>query len=628
MNPHAGRTALLCALLACRTAAAVDGRVSGTITTVDPKARTITITGPKPGEKTSEYDVARKAKILVNGQEAAIDDLKAGQKATLTVQTDLDVVSRIEATGEGHPSPELLRLNELNTGAWDGEPWVSPDGLTIYWMAGSNTGPMIWAASRKDANSLFENKRLHFRGQCPTVTADGRQLYLIDRRTDGIKGFSIFVANRASLDAAFDRPREVPEFRSIHHPFGLALSQDGLSMYFTTRPDGARHSQIVESRRRTTSSKWQEPRPLPISLPDNFEGELSYPSLTADGLTLLCCHEGTKQPPSFMVWRRPASDQPFHEFEVLTLPGIKDFGGWCPRYVERTGEFFFCSQRVAADGYVDLWVVRDFKLPTRPRMAALTELNTESSDFSPWLSPDGLTIYWNVVPGKGQEPWIWSASRRATNAPFGNPKRLFPGIFPTVTADALRMVLLDRQGSLQIAERATTAALFPAPRMIEELRDQDHCWWPCLSGDGLTLYYARSGADESERIVYSTRRPRLDGRWGRPSVVRFGRSSVQPRILFPFVTPDDLGLICVDRHRSESGRNPLMVWSRTSPDEPFRDPHEIEIDGLTLPRGAAFFRYLPLTHELYFSANRGSTDLLVIRDVEVSRKATADGASK
>jgi hypothetical protein len=47
------------------------------------------------------------------------------------------------------------------------------------------------------------------------------------------------------------------------------------------------------------------------------------------------------------------------------LPGVKEFFGWQPVFVEATHELFFCSNRLAPNGGdVDLWVVRDFVLPS------------------------------------------------------------------------------------------------------------------------------------------------------------------------------------------------------------------------------------------------------------------------
>ena len=51
----------------------------------------------------------------------------------------------------------IVRLDELNSKQWDGEPWLSQDGLTIYW-ASSRTGPG-WRFGRRPASTRSRHSR-------------------------------------------------------------------------------------------------------------------------------------------------------------------------------------------------------------------------------------------------------------------------------------------------------------------------------------------------------------------------------------------------------------------------------------------------------------------------------------
>lgn len=68
------------------------------ITSVDPEARTITVT---QSGKALQLDISRKAMISVAGKEADVSAVLPGDKATVEYHDDLGVVTKIEATGSG-----------------------------------------------------------------------------------------------------------------------------------------------------------------------------------------------------------------------------------------------------------------------------------------------------------------------------------------------------------------------------------------------------------------------------------------------------------------------------------------------------------------------------------------------
>src|SRR5688572_5430486 len=103
---------LLC-LLAQATAA--DRRIEGTVKAVDASKSTITLTtGPEGATKDETLDVVKKARITSNGQPASLADLRRGQKGVATFNQDLEVVTALEATGEGTTVlvPEVAQITE------------------------------------------------------------------------------------------------------------------------------------------------------------------------------------------------------------------------------------------------------------------------------------------------------------------------------------------------------------------------------------------------------------------------------------------------------------------------------------------------------------------------------------
>lgn len=68
--------------------------VDGTVKSVDAQGRVLTI---ETKRKTLELDVSRKATITIGGKERLLEDLKPGQAVTISYESSLEVVTKIEA---------------------------------------------------------------------------------------------------------------------------------------------------------------------------------------------------------------------------------------------------------------------------------------------------------------------------------------------------------------------------------------------------------------------------------------------------------------------------------------------------------------------------------------------------
>jgi hypothetical protein len=343
--------------------AADQVKVSGTILSADATARTISVKTADAKAQVVELEVNRKAKVTLDGVAATLEDLRVGQKADVTFEPTLAVATEIQATGGGEAAPEMANLTEINTTGKDFCPWLSEDGLTIYWvMEPPGAEGEIWTAHRKDPGSLFTGKRQVGYGRHICVASDGMVMYLVARRADGKQGDSIQVARRRSTDESFGRPQEVAELRSVNMPRNLFLSQDGLSLMFNEGSEKDGTFRLAVTIRGSIRSRWEPLKALPITSDAKLDGLVLCPYLTRDGQRLFC----TLQQPDklrFVKLSRKLTNQPFSSALFLTLPDVKEFSGWTPRYVEATTELFFCSTRLAPERRLDIWVVRNFKLP-------------------------------------------------------------------------------------------------------------------------------------------------------------------------------------------------------------------------------------------------------------------------
>ena len=287
-----------------------------------------------------------------------------GQRTTAADDASVELAPAVGADGEGKSSLKIANVTEINTNEREASPWLSPDGLTIYWTVHrpAATEWEIWTARRKDSGSFFAEKRLVGHGRHIAVSADGLTMFLVTRRGDGKPGDSIQVSARRSTAEEFGRSREVAELATKDLPSNLFLSADGLTLLFNDGSSKDGTLRLMEANRSTPQARWGTPRPL------RFERENAdlpiTPYLTSDGLTLLgvLTQAGTGPKRRFVTWNRKATDRPFAQPKPLVLPGVSDFSGVFPRYVESTSELFFSSPRSPADEKLDIWLVRNFVL--------------------------------------------------------------------------------------------------------------------------------------------------------------------------------------------------------------------------------------------------------------------------
>jgi hypothetical protein len=366
-------------LLIGETGQATTVTVDVKIKAVDAKARGITVIyEAKSGQKTIELDVSRKAEISVNGKAATLDTIKTGQKATVSYETDLSIVTKIEATGNptevDGKQPELVEVSELNEGGRNISPWLSEDGLTIYWTRWeSATKINVWTAHRADPQSFFTDMKMLFKGLNPVLSPDGLELIFLNDRANGEKGYSFYVSTRDSSDKPFKRPVEVPEL-SKFYPGGPSLSADGLTMYFCSFSSGndSKSSSLLYTTRKDRSSSWVEPKPVPNVKSEG--GKVSGSFLTMDGLNLLVDDRRateTEERRNLMMWTRASLGKPFENGRHIDFDTLPPFFGGSPRYVAATKELFF--ERYFFEGKRwrpsrnSIWVVKNFTLPNVSR---------------------------------------------------------------------------------------------------------------------------------------------------------------------------------------------------------------------------------------------------------------------
>jgi hypothetical protein len=154
-----------------------------------------------------------------------------------------------ERTSADDPWPAGVDIQELNELGYRIQmPTLTPDELTVFFSAsdipGGKGGYDIWIATRFNTNLLFESVKnlerintaaneLH-----PFVSPDGLTLYFASNRNGNEQ---LFKATRVSLDTPFDNPEHLSFFDTPSgHSAQPCLSSDGKALYFVKHLEGQR----------------------------------------------------------------------------------------------------------------------------------------------------------------------------------------------------------------------------------------------------------------------------------------------------------------------------------------------------------------------------------------------------
>lgn len=249
-----------------------------------------------------------------------------------------------------------------------------------------------------------------------------------------------------------------------------------------------------------------------------------------------------------------------------------------------------------------------------PELIRLKELPANASHSGPWLSPDGLTLYWQSNNASNPQRWVWCAERRNAEGLFENARKLVPGNDPTVTGDGLEMIILEG-GKLQTTTRASVTETFSRPRAISEFESLGFLAAPCLSEDGLTLH-AEHLFDMKIELVIFTRSSRND-KWSQPTTVKVQRPGPAAMRFFHVPAGSQWAFGSIpDRLKNKSSNN-LIVFSVAEGGRSLNSPTFIEIPRQVVQ--GTFPRYVKATKELFFSGEgnkKGEAQIMVIRNFE------------
>ncbi len=129
---------------------------------------------------------------------------------------------------------------ELDTAGDDLCPFLSGDGLEIYWMSKAANGD-IWRGTRSMPSGSFTAtapvdvlNHPSAEDDRPRLSPDGLAIVFASNRPDGLGGFDIYRATRPGPSSPFGPPALVVELSSPADEMGGSFSPDGATFYFAS----------------------------------------------------------------------------------------------------------------------------------------------------------------------------------------------------------------------------------------------------------------------------------------------------------------------------------------------------------------------------------------------------------
>ena len=275
----------------------------------------------------------------------------------------VDVITNdaVSASADQKKQPYLVEVTELNNGTDFPAPWVTGDGLTIYW---ENPRGTIWTAQRGSPDVPFERHQQILSGLHPTATDDGLEIIFLDLTNKKRSGRTLHRATRSSATQSFEPSIEIGELLTPGlTPKNPALSNDGLTLYFNLTDERKKEisSTLQSASRKTRTAPWTKPESVQIQ-GQVKSGNLAWISVSPDGLLLFCCHEGGNSDrqvtSNLMLSRRANLNQLFPQPKAIQVDDLPPLIGRSPRYIPATKELFFA--RGVGDKKFGIWVVKGF----------------------------------------------------------------------------------------------------------------------------------------------------------------------------------------------------------------------------------------------------------------------------
>ncbi|HYP06775.1 MAG TPA: hypothetical protein VER03_11140 [Bryobacteraceae bacterium] len=260
-----------------------------------------------------------------------------------------------------------VNLSGLNSSDSDLSPFVSPDGLALYFATarpGGSGGEDLWVARRSSASSAFGSPTnlgavINTAGaeRSPALSADGLTLYFATNRPGGSGGFDLWAAHRTDPqnDLGWQTPVNLGPLVNGSgtdagpNYFADPATQAAFLYFSSVRPEGMGGLDIYRSEFTATGSLGA---PLPVTELNSAGLDLT-PTLRSDGLEIIFASNRLGPTGLWMSTRGDVND-PWGT-PVSLGPGFQIGSEAFPSLSFDGTELYFYSARAGGSGSFDLY---------------------------------------------------------------------------------------------------------------------------------------------------------------------------------------------------------------------------------------------------------------------------------
>jgi Tol biopolymer transport system component len=157
----------------------------------------------------------------------------------------VEAIHAAKRVGRSHVS-EATRLAALDSGAGEGTPFPSFDGLSLYFysLRAGDGDRDLWQATRPDRDSPFGEARLlpgintFALEHLPWLSADDRTLLFVSTRAGGQGSSDIWFSTRQTPRSSFGAARPLDGVNTPADEGRAVLSRDGDTVFFASAREG------------------------------------------------------------------------------------------------------------------------------------------------------------------------------------------------------------------------------------------------------------------------------------------------------------------------------------------------------------------------------------------------------
>jgi hypothetical protein len=297
----------------------------------------------------------------------------------------------------------------INSSAIEASEYLSADGLEFYFTRQTtNTRGDIWVARRPTRDSVWGpaagigapvNSADNWD---PFLTADGLTLLFDGMRPGGFGYVDLWITTRATKSDIWGTPVNLGD--TVNSPaddWCPSLSADGLELYFTSgRAGGSGLYDLWMTTRASVNDNWGTPTNL--GSPLNTSSQDTCPSISPDGLVLFFAsnRSGVSGPMDLFMTRRATTKDPWGPPKNLGPTVNSDAVENAPMVSADGSLLFFYSDRQGGYGSGDIWQapilpVLDFNgdgkvdIKDLMRLIESWDKNDPSVDIAPYAWGDG-----------------------------------------------------------------------------------------------------------------------------------------------------------------------------------------------------------------------------------------------